>query len=97
MSYEREDTRRQNEETRRDAELMEQLVVHPAWKRLCDLIEVVGGNYFDQVCAPLDNVMEVVRTEFAKGTLNGLKLAASLPHAKIEESKSIRAPSNEEE
>lgn len=93
----KEDAQKQHEQMRRDAELMTQLVAHPAWARFCSLIETVGANYFDTVCAPLDNVFEVTRTEYAKGTLNGLKLCAQLPHSMIEQSKSLRAPSNEED
>jgi hypothetical protein len=92
-----DDRRQQTAEINRDAELMEQLLNHPGWKRYISLVESVGQNYFAQVAAPLENIFEATKGEYAKGTLNGLTLATSLPRSKIEESKSLRNPSNEED
>lgn len=61
------------------------LMKHPGWARYTALIEAVAQNHYTAVMKPLDNVMLCVASEYAKGTLNGLTLAASLPSAKIRE------------
>jgi hypothetical protein len=68
-----------------DAELMHSLMKHPGWGRYMTMIEAVGQNFHALAMKPLENLLEVGRAEHAKGTLNGLSLAAQLPSAKIRE------------
>ena len=79
--------RQERSTIKKDAELMEQLLRHPAWPRFLALIEAVADNHMKVVMTPLSNSFELTKAEYAKGTLNGLSLAASLPNAKISEAK----------
>lgn len=80
----------------KDSEAFETLLKHPGWEAYLRLIEAVAQNYYKTTMMPLENVFEVTKTEHAKGTLYGLNLAASLPHAKIQEAKELRDPDAEE-
>lgn len=68
-----------------DAELMQSLMKHPGWARYLSMIEAVSQNFYRQAMKPLENTLEVTKSEYAKGTLNGLSAAAQLPSAKIRE------------
>lgn len=89
-------TREQRAKTLKDADLLQGLIAHPGWKVFCELIQTVGQNYYATLMTPLQNTSEVTQTEYAKGALNGLQTAASLPQSKIEESKLLRNPNSEE-
>lgn len=96
-SREIEQKQRQERETlRRDAELLEALLTHPGWPRYKALIEAVAQNFYAAVMKPMENSLEVTRTEFAKGTLNGLTLASSLPGMKIKEAQEMRRPDDDD-
>jgi hypothetical protein len=82
---------------REDAELFETLVKSPGWKRYLELVEQVGQNFYVKLMTPLDNSFEVVKLEYAKGALNGLNAAASLPGAKIAEARELRREAGDEE
>jgi len=87
--------RAQRAEVLKDADLLRQLIAHPGWPRYLALIEAVGQNFHQTAMKPLKNVFEVTEGEYAKGALNGLTLAATLPHSKIAEAETLRNPSNE--
>ena len=89
--------REQSAAIRHDAELLTQLVAHPGWKVYCSLVETVGQNFYVQLVTPLETVDQCVKSEYAKGTLNGLQTAVDMPQRKISESKSLRNPNHEEE
>lgn len=80
-----------------DAELMQSLIKHPGWPRYMAMIEAVGQNFNNQMMQPLVNVMEVTKTEYAKGALTGLSVAASLPSAKIREASDLSNQSADDE
>lgn len=82
--------RAERRKIREDAELFETLVASPGWKRYLELIETVGQNFYVKLMTPLDNSLEVVKSEHAKGALYGLNTAASLPGAKIAEARELR-------
>ena len=81
--------------TKEDAELLAGLVKHPGWARYIALIEAVGQNFNHTLNEPLENVMLVTRTEYAKGALKGLSLAATLPYTKMQEAREL-SPGDEE-
>lgn len=91
------DQRTQRRQIREDAELMEGLLLHPGWKRYLAMIESVGQNFNGQIMAPLSNVLECTKTEFAKGALTGLSLAVQLPSAKMREAKELSKSTDDEE
>ncbi len=100
MNTEEEIAAKQREETskiREDAELLQSLIAHPGWKPYMRLIEMVGQNYNKTLNEPLSNTFECVRTEYAKGALMGLTLAASLPNSKINEAAELRKTTDEDE
>lgn len=72
-----------------DAELLAGLMKHLGWPRYLALIEAVSQNYHRTVMTPLANSFEVTKTEFAKGALTGLSLAAALPSTKIREASEL--------
>lgn len=74
---------------RNDAELLQGLMMHPGWKRYLALIEAVGQNYNKTLNLPLENMFEVTKSEYAKGALMGLTLAATLPSTKIREANEL--------
>lgn len=75
----------ERQQIRQDAEVFQSLLKHPGWPRYLAMIEKVGGNYHQEIMRPLNNSFESVKSEFAKGALTGLSLAAQLPSAKIKE------------
>ena len=89
------DQRAQRRQIREDAELLVGLMKHPGWERYKALIEANAQVHYTKVMAPLDNVMLVTASEYAKGTLYGLTLAASLPSAKIREADELRNTDDE--
>lgn len=92
----RRSTQEQRAKTLKDAEVLESLIAHPGWAIYRELIQTVGQNFYVQLMTPLENALESTKTEYAKGTLNGLQSAVELPSIKIAEAKSLRNPSNEE-
>lgn len=72
-------------QVRKDAELFRSLMAHSGWPRYLAMIEAVGNNYQKTLMTPLNTSFESVKTEFAKGALTGLSLAAQLPSLKIKE------------
>lgn len=82
---------------RTDADLMIQLLKHPAWARYLALIEAVGQNFHTRLMTPMENSFEAVKMEHAKGALIALSLAAQLPSAKIREAEELRSASRDEE
>lgn len=72
-----------------DAEKLQGLIKHPGWESYMRLIEAVAQNYNKTLNLPLDNVFEVTRSEYAKGALMGLTLAATLPSTKIREANEL--------
>lgn len=97
MNDQEKELREQRAKTLKDAELLESLVAHPGWAVYCELIQTVGQNFYVQLMTPLENAFESTKTEYAKGTLNGLQSAVAMPSRKIAESKSLRNPNHEEE
>lgn len=83
-------------QVRSDAELMTQLMAHKGWPRYLALIEAVGQNYYKAAVAPLTTMDSALPAEYAKGALNGLTLAATLPQSKINEAKELNPRSDEE-
>lgn len=81
--------RAERRKIREDSELLEGLMKHPGWARYMALIEAVGQNFHREAMLPLENLMLATKGEYAKGTLNGLTLAASLPSAKIREASEL--------
>lgn len=61
------------------------------------MIEKVGNNFQTNLMQPLNNSFECVKTEFAKGALTGLSLAAQLPSAKIKEAAELTEPHEPED
>jgi hypothetical protein len=80
------------QQTLKDAEALQQLVVHPGWACYLRLIEAVGQNFASAALAPLESLMDAPKAEFAKGALKGLQTAAALPHLKIGEAEEYRRP-----
>ena len=80
-----------------DAELLQGLVKHPGWPRYLALIEAVAQNYNDTLNQPLNNLWEVTKSEFAKGALKGLTLAATLPSIKIREANELTRNTEQDE
>jgi hypothetical protein len=93
--------KKQREERRqieKDADLFAQMMASEAWKRYIALIESVAQNYHAVIMKPLESVLEVTKTENAKGILSGLTLASALPGMKIKEAHELRpAPDEEDE
>jgi hypothetical protein len=85
------------QQIRQDAETFQSLLKHPGWTRYLALVEKVGNNYHQQMLRPLENSFECVKTEFAKGALTGLSLAAQLPSSKIKEAQELKRPTDTEE
>lgn len=77
--------RQRRHQLKADAEVFQTLVKHPGWARYMALCEVAGNNFNKTLMQPLENSLQVVKTEFAKGALYGIQGVASLPHAKIKE------------
>lgn len=82
---------------RKDAELMESLLKHPGWPRFMTMIEAVGQNFQRAAMQPIENALESVKTEHAKGALTGLTVAAQLPSAKIREAEDLLSLSADDE
>lgn len=99
MSAEKEildQQRVQARQVREDAELLEGLMLHKGWPRFKALVESVAQNYYVTAMKPLETLDGAVKAEYAKGTLNGLTLAASLPHLKMKEAQDLgRTPTEE--
>lgn len=89
--------RAQARQVREDAELLEGLMLHKGWPRFKALVEAVAQNYYATAMKPLEKLDDAVRVEYAKGTLNGLTLAASLPHLKMQEAQNLGQRSYTEE
>lgn len=89
------DQRKQRQQIRKDAEVFTSLLAHPGWPRFLALLEAVGGNYYVTLVTPLENSFECVKSEYAKGALKGLSLAASLPSAKIKEAEELTGTDND--
>jgi hypothetical protein len=75
---------------RADAEMLADLMKHQGWARYLALVEAIAQNYHANLMAPLQNVMEATKTEFAKGVLSGLTLATAIPNLKIHEAQTLR-------
>lgn len=80
-----QERRKLEREVKEDGELMQGLMAHPGWPRYLKMIEAVSQNFYNTVMMPLKSTQDCVASEYAKGTLNGLSVAASLPSAKIRE------------
>lgn len=89
--------RAQRRQIKEDADLMAMLVKHPGWPRFMAMIETVAQNFNARLMAPMENMLEATKMEFAKGALTGLSLAAQLPHAKIREAKELSKNTDDEE
>jgi hypothetical protein len=88
--------RRERQQIRDDAELFEDLMRHKGWRRYLAMVEIVAQNYHATVMKPLETLLEMPKTEFAKGALTGLSLATQLPIMKIREAVELRRPSEDE-
>lgn len=77
------DQRKEHSILKADALLMRALMKHPGWPRYLSMIEASAQTWNNIAREPLGNLLEVGKLEHAKGTLNGLSLAAQLPAAKI--------------
>lgn len=87
----------EKQQLQKDADVFASLIVHPGWIRYKQLLESVGNNFYQTAMAPLNNTLECVKGEFAKGALTGLSLAAGLPSAKIKEAKELIRPDTDNE
>lgn len=87
--------RAERRKVKEDAELLEGLMKHPGWARYLALIEANAQVHHKKAMMPLENLMLATASEYAKGTLYGLTLAASLPSAKIQEAAELRQPDDE--
>ena len=83
------DQRADRRKIKEDAELLDGLMKHPGWPRYLALIEAVGQNFHQEAMMPLENLMLATKSEYAKGALKGLTLAASLPSSKIREASEL--------
>jgi hypothetical protein len=83
--------RAERRQVREDAEVLADLMKHKGWSRYLTLVETIAQNYHNSVMAPLANVFEATRPEFAKGVLNGLTLATAIPNLKIREAHDQRS------
>lgn len=81
---------------REDAELFNDLMKHRGWARYLTLVESIAQNYHVTIMAPLANVMEATKPEFAKGVLSGLTLATAIPNLKIHEAQGMRSQADDE-
>jgi hypothetical protein len=85
------------QEVKQDAELFQTLLKHPGWPRYLAILEKVGNNFHTKLMEPLENSFQSVKTEFAKGALTGLSLAAQLPSLKIKEAAELRKPTDKDD
>lgn len=79
-----EKNRQERVRTKEQGDAMEVLVAHPAWQVFIALVTANANNHLEAALQP-------GKTDFHKGTLFGLKLAMTLPHAKINEAKGLRS------
>lgn len=92
----KDEAQQRNAKVREQAAAMQVLINLPAWKIFQEMVQESGQVHYATMTQPLETVDMCVKTEYAKGTLNGLGLCVSLPYRKIEELKSLRVTSNEE-
>lgn len=87
--------RRQQIQT--DAELFRALMAHPGWPRYRALIETVGQNFHQTIMKPNEDQNAAFKSEFAKGALNGLSLAVTLPSSKLKEAADLTPNAEDDE
>lgn len=83
--------------TKEDADLLQSLIAHKGWARYVELVESAGQLQMKTLREPLENTFQVTKSEYAKGTLNGLENAVKLPYLMIAEAKDAYGHTDDEE